>query len=518
MSGRNHANYMLSLAVAAEPQLKGPEQREWLARLDTEHDNMRAALTWSQQAGEVELGLQLASALGLFWLTRSHLREGQGYLTSLLDGADNQSMGFSGMHALYWAGRMTFMLGDYISARGYYEQSLQLGIALGSELGLATAHFGMGDAYWATGDYAEAIHQCEMSLKLYQANGDSWGRANTFHSIAMTLWFQCNYQQAIALAEESLKLFQSIGDQYGSAEPIYALGMVALQQGNHGVALARFEESLTLWRSMGSYDGAASACYQLGRVALRSGIFTHAIAYFNESKAWAEKFGLPKNMIDCDIYLALTALAEGNLPAATAQYESILAWAQAQGYPGYLTDGLYGLGYIASLLGDHARALPYIEASLQHYDAAQPVMTKHYITDACCLLGRVLRGLARYKAATMHYVECLQFYLDVGDKYGMFVCLRGLAQVAARQKHDLRALRLFGAAEVLGEILAAPLWAVERPDYERDVDAVRANMGSPAWEIYWQTGRVMHLDHVVAEALSISQPDCDALNSTAIVL
>lgn len=504
---RGHADYMLSLAVAAEPKLKGADQRDWLARLDTEHDNMRAGLTWYQQAGAVELGLQLASALGLFWQTRSHLREGQTFLRGLLNLVVNQTMESSHMHAFYWAGRMGMMLGEYPSARMYYEQSLRLGTVLESELGLAAAYLGMGDAHWATGDYTESIHQCEMSLDLYRESGDIWGSACALNSIAMDLWFQCNYQQAAALAEESLTLFRSIGDQYGSGEPIYALGMVAFRQGNHGLAEAQFEESLTFYRSMGSYDGAAACLYQLGRVALRSGVFTQAAAYFNESKAWAEKLGLPKSIVDCDLYLALIALAQCDLAAATAQYEEILAWAQTQDYPGYAADGLYGLGYIASVLGDDGGALQLAEASLQHYNAAEPVMTKHYLTDARCLLGRVLRGLARYQEAAMLYVECLQFYQDVGDKYGMLVCLRGLAQVAARQKQDLRAMRLFGAVEALGETLAAPLWPVERPDYERDIDAVRASVGSPAWEAYWNAGRGMHLAHVIAEALSISQPD-----------
>ena len=53
--GVRHADFFLALAEEAEPRLRGPEDMEWLERLETEHDNMRAALSWALERGEVEL-------------------------------------------------------------------------------------------------------------------------------------------------------------------------------------------------------------------------------------------------------------------------------------------------------------------------------------------------------------------------------------------------------------------------------------------------------------------------------
>jgi hypothetical protein len=39
-----HLDYFLALAREAEPRLRGPEQVAWLQRLESEHDNLRAAL------------------------------------------------------------------------------------------------------------------------------------------------------------------------------------------------------------------------------------------------------------------------------------------------------------------------------------------------------------------------------------------------------------------------------------------------------------------------------------------
>ena len=54
-----HATFFLTLAKEAEPRLQGPEDTMWLERLESEHDNMRAALSWALESEEAELALRL---------------------------------------------------------------------------------------------------------------------------------------------------------------------------------------------------------------------------------------------------------------------------------------------------------------------------------------------------------------------------------------------------------------------------------------------------------------------------
>ncbi len=60
---RVHAEYFLALAEEAEAELNGPEQRLWVKRLEGEHDNMRASLSWLLERGKAELGVRLCAAL-----------------------------------------------------------------------------------------------------------------------------------------------------------------------------------------------------------------------------------------------------------------------------------------------------------------------------------------------------------------------------------------------------------------------------------------------------------------------
>ena len=81
---RVHTQYFLTLAEDANPELRGPDQLEWLERLEAEHDNMRAALSWAAERKEVEVALRMGGALWWFWWMRGHNSEGRRWLEEAL--------------------------------------------------------------------------------------------------------------------------------------------------------------------------------------------------------------------------------------------------------------------------------------------------------------------------------------------------------------------------------------------------------------------------------------------------
>src|SRR5205814_9237201 len=84
-----HSAWYLALAEQAAPALAGPDVVAWLARLDAEHDNLRAALRWaldegSSAHGDPPAALRLAGALGRYWAHRGHLSEGRQWCAEAL--------------------------------------------------------------------------------------------------------------------------------------------------------------------------------------------------------------------------------------------------------------------------------------------------------------------------------------------------------------------------------------------------------------------------------------------------
>src|SRR5262249_50822256 len=100
-----HLACFLALAEQAEPQLMGAQQGTWYARLESEHDNLRAALDWAFGPGRwalgssplmpnaqgrtpsPEAGLRLAALLMRFWVVRGYLAEGRERLGKALAAA-----------------------------------------------------------------------------------------------------------------------------------------------------------------------------------------------------------------------------------------------------------------------------------------------------------------------------------------------------------------------------------------------------------------------------------------------
>jgi hypothetical protein len=110
----------LALAEEADNESGGSGHSKWLHRLETEHDNLRAALDWSQEEGDAELALRLAGALWLFWFTRGYSIEGRGRLEKAL------SLGRSPVaraKALNGAGWIAMFQGDFETAQGRSAQN-----------------------------------------------------------------------------------------------------------------------------------------------------------------------------------------------------------------------------------------------------------------------------------------------------------------------------------------------------------------------------------------------------------
>src|SRR5262249_10348679 len=75
---RAHAEFFHAFLDLPEPKLRGWERRVWLERLDGEHENLRAALRWSQSdVADAEAASRLAAALPLFWFFTGRLSEGR---------------------------------------------------------------------------------------------------------------------------------------------------------------------------------------------------------------------------------------------------------------------------------------------------------------------------------------------------------------------------------------------------------------------------------------------------------
>lgn len=72
---RRHADWVMRLAEAGQPELRRNDLRRWQSRLRREEENLRSALRWALDRGEAEVGLRTASAVLDFWHYRAEVRD-----------------------------------------------------------------------------------------------------------------------------------------------------------------------------------------------------------------------------------------------------------------------------------------------------------------------------------------------------------------------------------------------------------------------------------------------------------
>jgi predicted ATPase len=140
--GRGHANYCLVLAQAGSQGLADSAVGDWLARMEAEQANIRAALAWLLDHALPEDGLRLANALGGFWGSRSAQDEGRAWIEAFLALPSNtQRMANERVDALRWLGVTSGYEGDLASAEADLNESLAIARQLGDKRGM---YMGLG--------------------------------------------------------------------------------------------------------------------------------------------------------------------------------------------------------------------------------------------------------------------------------------------------------------------------------------------------------------------------------------
>jgi non-specific serine/threonine protein kinase len=275
-----HARYYLELVEAAGSRLRGADQGAWLDRLEAEHDNLRAALEWSQTTdGDAELGLRLSGGLSWFWQIRSYMDEGRRWLTRTLNNYPGPSA--ARVAALIGAGWLAHLQHDAAAARGLLEAGLALARERGDSWSTAWALHLLGRVAYFDGDADTARALASESLETARAIGDRWLVAWALHLLGLAAHIEAGYPSARRLYEESLAIRRELDYPEGVGTLQLLLGMVDYGEGDYGSAWSRFRESLELVQALRShwllgnllanFAGLAAALGQMERAVLLAG-------------------------------------------------------------------------------------------------------------------------------------------------------------------------------------------------------------------------------------------------------
>jgi len=445
---RKHAAYFTALAERVEPKLKGPDQVEWLERLESEQDNFREALDWAYR-NDVDLGLRLAAALGIFWNRRGHLQEGRERASAMLAIAREQGLAPTCAMAqtLYTVGLIAFRQGDFVPARSVIQESL----AIYGELGPDSARSGLTESLNILGIVESRLEDIPTRRRLHeealakaQEMGDTWGAARSLFQLGHTARISGDYELARLMFEESLAIFRERGDHFNIGLALAGLGLVAQALSDYESAQDLLGLSLAIFRTLGDAWGISSVLYTLACVAQSTKDYSKARAMHEENLAHIRELG---GRVD-------------------------------------LAQTLERLGRLAYFQGDYDEAF-----QLHKRGLAQLRDLEDKIGIGLCLMdvgGTVAVGATAIARRRQRRSETEQ---------------------AERMAPVRQAANLMGAAEALFAGLGFQPDPESRQLFKSYIEAARSALGSRAFTIAYNSGQAMGSEDALALAFSLSLPE-----------
>ena len=346
-----HARHFLEVSRTSEPELTGGRQVEALARLESDHDNLRSAITYlteiaATDRAAAELSLQMAAALWRFWWSKGYYSEGNRLIEAALSEGANVH-GLEKARALNAAGVMAFSTGDLDRARGLHEAARDACVAANELAELATSVDNLGIVSVVAGSIGAGIALFQEALRIYQSEGDTRGEAVVLDHLAGAYHAADELDLSLDYALRSLEAYRNLGDP----------------------RLISF------------------ALEQVGTTKMYLGLYDESIIHLQEALAMTETLDNPGSLGNVLLNLASSLELSGSRSEATASLERAIPLLEEAGNDltaGYAT---YLLGHVERQLGDLDSAEAHVRAALVVVEASGQI-------DAVALCHEALAGIS----------------------------------------------------------------------------------------------------------------------------
>jgi len=243
-----HLEAFIALARQAQPHLFGPRRKEWLDRLEEDHDNFRAALEWAIAAGKAQQAMSLSGLFWRFWQMRGHIHEGRSRMKAVLAMPDSRQFAEERLMALEAAGGLAYWQADMTVAQGFYDECLELTRRVGDARAIANAIY---NAAWPMIVDRVALPRAKLLLEeaipLFRELGDQGGVARTLWGLGNVAYFGKDYPAAVPPLEEAQSIFRELDDRFMLGWSTHTLGLVAVKTDDIDAAQQYFLEALRLF-------------------------------------------------------------------------------------------------------------------------------------------------------------------------------------------------------------------------------------------------------------------------------
>jgi predicted ATPase/class 3 adenylate cyclase len=311
-----HLEYFVVFAETARPSLNGPDQVEWLSRLDLERENVLAAHEWASHAAKGgELGLRLAYALVTYWFIRGQSGLWLRLIAEALARPSAQARTRARSRALFAAGQQFCFTGRYEQAQGLLEESLAIGRELGDRDHIAGVLQPLGMAAFGRGDMEAARRHMQDAVDLARALGNRRELAAALNGLAQLMRADGDRDRAEALYNDVVSLARDEGDRDSVAIGLLNLSMLYLARGNADRARSMLTEIFEIAKLTGSKPVGQSALDVCAGYCVVIGRYPEAARLFGAAQAQIASTGLQRDPADEAFLLPLRDRARNDIGA-----------------------------------------------------------------------------------------------------------------------------------------------------------------------------------------------------------
>ncbi|MEO6090334.1 MAG: AfsR/SARP family transcriptional regulator, partial [Umezawaea sp.] len=442
-----HARHYTALAEQADPELRGREQRRWLARLDVESANVRTALDTLVRHGDGALALRLTAAMTWYWFLRGRLGEARRSLRSALS-ADGGTPG-ARAEAVAWQAALAILEGDRAD-----DDAIRVVEAITDASARARATWFLGYVLSTVADLSAGERLTNAALAEFDALGDRWGIAAALSDRVSQAMARGDFAAADHAAARCAELFHELGERWGRLQAGFALGALASISGDYAESARLHWEALRMAEELELWPEVSFQLSWLGRIALLAKDYLRSREFHGRALRLAAEHTFTPAEMYAATGLAMGLRREGELDEAEKHLLTVLHWHRRAAFETGSTLILAELGFIAEHRGNAS------EARELHLDG-------------------------------------LRIAREGGDPRAIALALEGLAGAHALAGDPVHAARLLGAASTARASVGRPLPDAERGDVDRIAGAVRVVLGEEDFVAEFARGGVLGLDELV---------------------
>jgi len=394
-----HCAFYAQLLHTREADLIGRHQKETLAEIEAEIENVRVGWNWAVSQGKIKEIDRSLESLAEFYRIRALFQEGEQTFARAAqrlarEQSDIASGPEGGRDSRIVLAKVLMQQGLFCDPLGLAEQGIELlqksltilrdlgarremayalcylrekpscqeALAIFEEIGdrrgLALSLEGLAWNANTHGELGAARQLFQESLAIFREIGNQERIARYLHALGYMAWMLGEYGMAKELHQESLVLFKEIGDQNGVADALGYLGLDVLYGfKEYGEAEKLFQESLAIYEEIGNLYGMGVALSFLGELADVQGEYAEAIQLAQRSLALAKKCRDVTQIPVCLRILGRAACGQGDSQAAKRYFRGALETAMTERLIPWVLSIFDGIAMLLAREGERERAL-----------------------------------------------------------------------------------------------------------------------------------------------------------------